>query len=446
MKFTRLLTIIAMIVLCAAGWLKVSVSTAQTIGSIRQYISAGDTYYEKQLYELAIRNYNSALSIKKSQDTYDRILNAYREWYAEEPRATVKRSFINTYEEGLRLYPKRTDYWEGYAQVYYDSASYTDVADIYARAAEQNIRSEKLTAMYKDIYYRTKLMYGSYPIINMGTYSGLYTYSDGGAVYGTLTADGGDDLSPDLSYINTAGDGGTLLTKNADGECFVLNAAGTTLGRFKKDVKEAGAIYNGLIPVLIEGRNDWCYIDYNGEELFGGYQYAGSFRGGNAAVQTADGQWTVINTDGSLATSETYDEILVDEGGSFLMNGYMMYRSGDSWRLKDLTKAEAEEFVCDGLDISRGEAIAFRRGEFWGFVGTDGNILIEPAYENARSFSGGVAAVCKDGLWGFIDRNGEYVIEPEYLDAGYFDTSAGTCPVIVQETNVYRILKWAVER
>lgn len=49
------------------------------------------------------------------------------------------------------------------------------------------------------------------------------------------------------------------------------------------------------------------------------------------------------------------------------------------------------------------------------------NILINTIYEQTRSFSEGLAPVCKNGQWGFVDRNGKEVIPCNYDDVNYFN-------------------------
>ena len=49
-------------------------------------------------------------------------------------------------------------------------------------------------------------------------------------------------------------------------------------------------------------------------------------------------------------------------------------------------------------------------------------MVIEPQYDDARSFSNGYAAVQKDGKWGFINSDNEMVIEPEFEDARGFNS------------------------
>jgi hypothetical protein len=75
----------------------------------------------------------------------------------------------------------------------------------------------------------------------------------------------------------------------------------------------------------------------------------------------------------------------------------------------------------------------------------DGNVAIEPEYDKAKSFSGGVAAVCTDGKWGFINGNGTLVIDHLLADASYFDAN-GVCPARVLDSDVQQMLSWRVER
>lgn len=53
-------------------------------------------------------------------------------------------------------------------------------------------------------------------------------------------------------------------------------------------------------------------------------------------------------------------------------------------------------------------------GGLWGYVSVDGQIIIEPTYEQAYGFSEGMAAVKLNGKWGFINSEGIIVVPCEY--------------------------------
>ena len=72
-------------------------------------------------------------------------------------------------------------------------------------------------------------------------------------------------------------------------------------------------------------------------------------------------------------------------------------------------------------------------------------MAIEPEYDEAKSFSGGVAAVCTNDKWGFINGNGTLVIDYLLDEAGYFDAN-GCCLAITNDSDVQQMLSWRVER
>ena len=63
---------------------------------------------------------------------------------------------------------------------------------------------------------------------------------------------------------------------------------------------------------------------------------------------------------------------------------------------------------------------------------------IEPQYDDARSFSNGVAAVKSGNKWGFINESGEMVIKPTFSDAKDFNDSG---KVMVKDSGTWQLLK-----
>lgn len=60
------------------------------------------------------------------------------------------------------------------------------------------------------------------------------------------------------------------------------------------------------------------------------------------------------------------------------------------------------------------QPIVVKKGKKYGYIDIDGNILIEPKYDNATSFNGNYAIVRLDGTYQVIDRKGEMKIETTY--------------------------------
>lgn len=62
----------------------------------------------------------------------------------------------------------------------------------------------------------------------------------------------------------------------------------------------------------------------------------------------------------------------------------------------------------------------------YGFVDTEGELVVDPEYDEAEAFHEGRAAVARYGdeqpikRWGFVDRNGKVVVGLDYIDAHSF--------------------------
>ena len=80
-------------------------------------------------------------------------------------------------------------------------------------------------------------------------------------------------------------------------------------------------------------------------------------------------------------------------------------------------------FECDDIDVITDDGIiAFKKNDKWGFVDTTGKVVVEAKFDNAKSFSNGLAAVCQGEKWGFADQDGTVVIDCQFFDADYFNS------------------------
>src|SRR5205807_1488803 len=92
------------------------------------------------------------------------------------------------------------------------------------------------------------------------------------------------------------------------------------------------------------------------------------------------------------------------------------------WGFINTEFEEATDFAFeDARSFSNGMAAVCNSKDNgkWGFTDTNGNLVIDFSYENALGFSKSIdgiilAAVQKNGHWGFIDKSGNEVIEYKY--------------------------------
>src|SRR5688500_16741327 len=58
--------------------------------------------------------------------------------------------------------------------------------------------------------------------------------------------------------------------------------------------------------------------------------------------------------------------------------------------------------------------------EWYGFLNRNGQVVIEPKFENAWHFSEGLAQIAQGKKWGFVDKQGTMIIGPQFDAVRYF--------------------------
>lgn len=447
MKKTRLAVILVLVVLCAASWLRLGGQVLGKAGRVSALAGQARAYQEQRLYALAADAYLQAIEADPSRELYDALLATCRDYYAEEHTSSVKKKLLAAYESAVAEYPKEAAYWEGYAQVYLDAGSCPNAVAVLEKAAAAHAESETLDAQWRQAYYGYKTLYKAYEQISLREQGGVYAVSEGGLA-GTVDAACKPVQEMQYRYVGPAGEDDAVLCVTEDDEVRLFSKKGVMIARFQAPVEEARGYGCGLIPVRLRDRSDWCYLDLNGNEVCGGFAQAGMFQKNTAAAQLPGGEWCLIDTEGSQKSENTWQEVRLDESGRYRQDSVVMLKTDGVWKLYTASGKEKEGFSCQDIDICcDGGYIAFEQGGRWGFVDTDGKVVIEPRYEAARSFSGGVAAVCSGGVWSFIDEAGVCVAEGAFADAGYFSAESGTCPVMPDDgAGEWRLIAWRVAR
>ncbi|MBD79550.1 MAG: hypothetical protein CL840_11585 [Crocinitomicaceae bacterium] len=66
-----------------------------------------------------------------------------------------------------------------------------------------------------------------------------------------------------------------------------------------------------------------------------------------------------------------------------------------------------------------------QKGEKWGAIDAQGNVVVEIKYTDIGHFNNGMFAVKMGDRWGYVDASGNLVIETKYARAKKFDNESG---------------------
>ena len=192
------------------------------------------------------------------------------------------------------------------------------------------------------------------------------------------------------------------------------------------NIEIVGGTY-GDICSIYDGTS-WGIYNFYGELLYGGYSNISSFGNGVIAVEK-NSKWNLLDIEGNLLIEENYDSIKSDEKGIVYINERLFVEKDQKYYLIDNKGKNIVEDSFDDAKIFNGEGYAaVKIGSKWGFINKDGEVVIEPMYEDARSFSNGYAAVLKNGKWGFINSQNELAIDYQFQDAK--DFNEGGCVLV----------------
>lgn len=445
MKKTRLVALVALVVVCIAGWAILGLNTMNDVKTQQNTVEAAQYYRGKKLFQLSLQNYQSAIAAKPTQALYDEYLAACAEYYEDCPTRSVRNTEESAYAAAVAAYPERADYWEKYAAIYYEDGDYDTVVDVLKSADAAKVSfNDTMMQYWNEAYYACNVSNSSYLSVQPAGMDGVYLGWDGEKNV-LFSSGNGELLDRDYVFVGPVGQSTVVLCSDEKGESFAFQLSQNLMvGRFMAEIEEGNGYGDGLFPVKLKGRSDWSYIDINGTEYLNGYQMAGMFQNGKAPVQTQNGEWIFVDQSGAQQGS-SYEEIQLSENGSWLVGGVYLAKENGVWNLYSESGEKQGALDADAIDLNRGSGLAFCKNGKWGFAANDGTAVIAPEYDAAKSFSGGVAAVCKDGKWGFINGRGTQVIDYLLVEAGYFDAN-GKCPAKMDGNDTQVMLSWRVKR
>lgn len=178
-----------------------------------------------------------------------------------------------------------------------------------------------------------------------------------------------------------------------------------------------------LIPV--ESGNKYQYVNAEGKILINPqFKNATLFRNGLALVQSGgdENKWGFISKEGLYKIPAIYKRATTfNEELAWVVpeNGAPSVIDVNEKIRFTLPEAEEVRIFSEGLAgfrvISDGETK-------WGFVDTNGKVVINPQFKDISMFSEGLCAVQNDDRqWGYIDKTGKLVISYQFdgLSGGY---------------------------
>ncbi|MBQ7132696.1 MAG: WG repeat-containing protein [Oscillospiraceae bacterium] len=448
MSKSSVITVVILIVLTVVGWFTLLGDAGSEKKMYKEAVKTGDEWCEMGLYLRATRKYREAIEIDSNEKVWDKMINAYALAYEEEPE--IKSDYIDILVEALTVSPGDYGYASVLADLYVSKNDYLEAYECLVAVDEYGINEKRdqdaLDEQIREVRYSYQLKgteYNEFLSFANECYSVMKIDNNGLEKWNVIDGEGSGILDNDKQYAfigmfnedevrvmttyeEKIDDEGKKYLEAKDGR--IRDEDDVTLGIFEDFVEWAGIYSDDRMPAKLVGNDYYAYYDSFAQEVCGGYEAVGTFKDGNAAV-CKDGDWFIIDVEGEKDGDEFY-EIKLDSNGYYNANDIIIAAEKEGeYCLYDDEWEKIGKFECDDMDIcTEDKIIAFKDGDKWGFVDEEGDVVIDPEYSDAKSFSNGLAAVCIDGKWGFIDMDNNLVIPCQYDDADYFN-EMGSCMI-----------------
>lgn len=427
----RTLVALGLVALVVCSWYTLISDTNEVNELYDSRLSTARAKAESGLYAVALEYYEEAMEIRDSVALRDEMAQLYQDHSGSSSYEAFCEDFIEDF-------PLETRGYERLITFYRDTKAYDSCFSLIETTQKRGLKSDIIDGIYEELAYAYDL--GRSAAVTVSTYSSGFCavqYKNG--YWGYVNTRGSSVASGAYVKVAPFTSSGLAAVVFEDGRAALIDSSNKQVSLSNPDLKveDCTALLSGKMAVKYGGKYHYCDSEF--KELFGAYDYAGSFYGGVAAVMEG-AKWAIIDENGNAVTEYVYDDIKLDDKGIAFRNDRAFAKRNGVYILIDSTGKQIGDGTWQDVDAFNGDMIAavMSNGK-WGFVDADGNVVIDYTYDGAKSFSSGLAAVKVADLWGYIGSEDYQIkIEPAFEDANDFSGS-GTAFVLNGEK--WRLLR-----
>lgn len=264
----------------------------------------------------------------------------------------------------------------------------------------------------------------------------LYPFQNNKNEYGYINSQGEVIIQACYSYASSFSDG--------IAHAYYIKKSKTFFGKIKeetvliflntkdeiiiqnKQIQRAKSFMEGYAMFYGAKEKKWGFIDQTGKIVIApqfDQEYSSGFSEGLVDVCKNE-KWGYVNIQGELVIPHEY------EWTNQFKDGFAIVTKNRKKNFINTAGEKLKTVKCSIPDTINGgfkEGLAVVKiGKKYGAINTDGNLVIDPIYDEMSGFHNGLCGITLDGKSGFIDRQNTISIEPKFYRTSYFHQ--GICP------------------
>ena len=183
---------------------------------------------------------------------------------------------------------------------------------------------------------------------------------------------------------------------------------------FSVAADDAWAPSGGLVRVRTDGR--YGFVDTDGRYVVNpGLNDARDFSEGLARVKTTGWKWGLMGPTGAVVVEPQWGSL------GDVRDGRARFERDGKHGFIDKTGAEVVPAAYDDARSFSGGRAAVRQGQRWFYIdAADGRLMGSATFISAGDFSEGLAPVRTENLWEYVDESGRRAIGPQFEEARAF--------------------------
>lgn len=406
---SRVLLIMGCVLLLGVSWV-LALSGKTDAERQEELIASAEKYLEDEIYVYSVPLLEEAASYDAEYTRYaeDRLKEIYT-------NDLSKSDYMSKYEALLEKQIAREGAGE---ELFAEASEYYMAKGDYAQGLAmlkngiERTGSEDLLEQYEKNRYEYTMRGNVFDEVT-APYLGAIQVKRGG-FWGVATASGSLILPCEYDSVSTWNGDRFLVRK--DGVISAVNSTGDRIALLHAEADGFCNIAQDRMGLLIDGSFVLASSEFGISNIH--FQKIGMYSDGYAAAEV-DGKWGLVGLDGETWLMEpSFSGIVTDElGRSFCQNS--VFVQNDDGMVELISAGNRIGTYEDARPFADGWAAVKKDGK-WGFIDTDGQVMIDFRFEDARSFGQHLAAVKENDLWGYVSLHGEMVIGPAFQDAKSF--------------------------
>lgn len=443
-----------LLLFCVGGWFLVLSEHRTSVSELAEQKALANEKYEKQIYDEALAAYKTVLATDPEDLlSMERVADIYQ-------KTGQDTSCIAWCERVLHKDPKNLTVRLLEARSYDSLKKVKSAISVLKKALktagdvpEEDPKKQEIKRYLLELEGRYELTYLTlsrvapwFPLPD-GSWAATVGEENALSVY---SAKGKEVLTGQWTYLGASADDDRLFPVQEGEQWYFADGAGErrlvpdraylSLRMFSEGLAPAKRL-SGTEP---DAKPVAGYLDKTLQEQRFEFEETYPLENGRALVKK-DGAYQLLDASLQEQTVCAFTAVKADPYGRALRYNRFIGRlpteegAPEQWAIFAEDGQRVGDFSAEEICLpeSKTGPLAFRKDGLWGYVSRDGEVLIEPAYEEARSFSKGLGAFRQEGKWGYLNKDGETVIPPTFEDALPFSEQGSA---FVKNTAGYSLL------